>query len=204
MIYGDTYFAAILFTSPRSPKWKMVKALCEQADAVAEYGDSFVVAFHKKKESLQLLAVIADMVYTWKSAQIFVQRRKIAYLFSLKWLPCYFESLPCEHLAWCLAVTKAPKPLDFCSSNSLTMNIVVNYNSPAELERQAEKVVVEERFVCPCKKLSDYRWGTLELPSSLKDQFHAFAVEQGYAECPNFDIEHFKQLSPPIDVTPRQ
>lgn len=199
LLYNQDFFAAILFQSPRSPQWKLVRRLCEQADAVAAGGGYFVAAFRKKKESLQLLAVICDMIYTWRSAQIFVQRRKVQYLFSLKWLPCFLKSLPCEPLAWCLAVTDAPKPLDFFAPTIVTLEISL-VTTQSEGNQKPEPGTVENHFVCPCKELARYKWGVLELPAGLKEQFHAYAIELGYAECPNFDLEHFKPLAPPLDV----
>lgn len=193
LITNNDFFAAIAFQSPRSPQWPLVRGLCMQADAIAEEKGNLTVAFLKKRESIQLLVAICDIVQGWKSAHIFLQKQKISYIFSVKWLPCYLKSLQCtDQLAWCLSITKGPRRLnDF---RDMTLNIIIETTPNPIAEQKPEEVFLEEHFVCPCKAISAYNWGYRELPSSLKDQLQAFAVSQGYADCPMFDIEMFQPV----------
>lgn len=198
MLYGNDFFAALLFQSPRSPRWKFVKKLCERADATAEGDDFFIAAFRKEQNSLRLLATIADMVYEWKTARLFVQKKEITYIYNLKWLECYFKSLECEdQCAWCLDVTTAPNPINDVTSLDYRIDVFIHDDVPTlpDIQR-AERIEFKAHYICPCKQLAHYKWGFLELPSTLKSQFQAFAVEQGYADCPNFDLEQFKQIHP--------
>ena len=193
LLTSDEFFAAIAFVAPRSPQWPLVRGLCQQADGIAVDKNNVTVAFRKKRESIQLFIVICDIVQQWKSAHIFVQKKKISYVFSVKWLQCYLKSLQCDDkLAWCLHITKGPKPIsDF---SELTLTLIIEQNPYPLAEKKPEQVDFEEHFICPCRNLSHYNWGHRELPSSMKHQFQAFAVEQGYADCPNFDIDEFKAV----------
>lgn len=193
LIANNDFFAAIAFLSPRSPQWPLVRGLCMQADAIAEEKGNLTVAFLKKRESIQLFAAICDIAQDWKSAHIFIQKQKISYVFSVKWLSCYLKSLQCEDkLAWCISITKGPRRLnDF---RDMTYNIIIETTQNPIAEQKPEEIFLEEHFICPCRNLSAYNWGQRELPSPLKYQLQAFAVAQGYADCPNFNIEEFRPV----------
>lgn len=199
LICSNDFFAAICFQAPRSPQWPLVRGLCMQADAIAEDKGMLTVAFFKRTESIKLLSVICNMVQGWKSAHIFIHKQKIVHIFSVKWLDCYLKSLQCaDWMAWCLAITKGPRRLnDF---RDLSLRIIIDTNpNPVELSKP-EEIFLEEHFICPCRQISAYSWGHRELPSSLKDQLQAFAVERGFSDCPNFDIEQFEPVYPTVTV----
>lgn len=199
LITNSDFFAAISFLSPRSPQWPLVRGLCMQADAISEDKGNLTVAFLKKKESLQLFAAICEIAQDWKSAHIFVQKRKITYIYNVKWLSCYLKSLQCDDkLAWCLTITKGPRQLN--DLRDATIRIVVNTDPSSIVEQEAEEVLFEEHFICPCKNISSYNWGHRELPSPLKYQLQAFAVDRGVEDCPNFDIEMFRPVFETHDV----
>ncbi|MDR1398116.1 MAG: hypothetical protein LBJ14_10360 [Desulfarculales bacterium] len=332
MVVGPDYFASILFQSPNSPQWRIVKELCSQVEDVAGGEDFFIVAFRQQPESLRLFSIIVGMVSSWKSSHIFVQGRKIDNLFSLKWLSCYLDSLKCKEASvWCLRIINAPSPMTVPTTvnqaigpvsdssaailddkrryralakaaiirlyldwqrkhgaaraqkrafvdayldgtwpdllkefgpriswqslerwkleqarmgsvlaladkrgiahkgrtnltdqhRAIILEQIRSSNTPntAQSARQIRERCIAEglwvpseqtiirfvkicspqtrggsHFVSPCKKIGEYRWGYLELPSSLKDQFYTHVIEQGYAECPNFDLEQFKEI----------
>lgn len=199
LITNNDFFAAIAFIAPRSPQWQLVRGLCMQADAISEDKGNLTAAFLKKRESIQLFAAICDISQNWKSAHIFLQKQKISYIFSIKWLQCYLKSLQCaDKLAWCLSITKGPRRLnDF---RDMTINLVIETTPDPIAERKAEEFFLEEHFICPCRNISAYNWGYKELPSPLKNQLQAFAVSEGYADCPNFDIEEFRPVFDTHDI----
>lgn len=198
-INNPDFFAAIIFQSPRSPQWPLVWGLCQGADAVAEGKGYYAAAFYCTESSLETLTSICHITQEWKTAHLFVRKKKIAHIYSIKWVSCFLKSLKCnDNLAWCLDITRAPSRInDF---TSLDHTITVNLNPNAVVEKKPERIAIQELFVCPCKQLSAFTWGKVELPVSLKAQFQAFAVEKGFIECPNFDIEQFKPVYATINL----
>ncbi len=200
LITNDDFFAAIVFLSPRSPQWPLVRGLSMQADAVMEDKKVLTVAFRKTSESIRLLASICEISQDWKSTHIFIQKQKISYIYSVNWLSCYLKSLQCdEPLSWCLSITQGPRRLNDFGERNLCLHINIDSLKEPLQEKKPEEVDFREHFICPCKKISGYLWGYRELPISLKSQLQAFAVERGYVQCPNFDIDHFKPVFDTIE-----
>lgn len=197
-VNNPDFFAVIIFMSPRSPQWPLVWGLCQGADAIAEGKEYYAAAFRFSPESLETLTSICHVTQEWKTAHLFVKKRKIAHIYSVRWVGCFLKSLKCtEPLAWCLSVTKAPRRRSDFSTRDFTITINTTINSI--VEEKPEKVEVQELFVCPCRELAAHTWGKAEIPISLKGQFQAFAVERGFSDCPHFNIEQFKAVHTVVD-----
>ena len=198
-VNNPDFFAAMIFLSPRSPQWPLVWGLCQSADAIAEGKGYYAAAFYCKERSIETLTSICHITQEWKTAHLFVKRKKIAHIFSIKWIHCFLQSFQCDNpAAWCLDITKAPRRLnDF---TELDHTFTINMSPDALAERRPERVAVRELFVCPCKQLAPLPWGKIELPVDLKDQFQAFAVERGLNSCPHFDMTQFKPLHETVTI----
>lgn len=192
-ITNPDYFAVIVFISPRSSQWPFVWALCQRADGISKGKNYYAAAFMCKEYSIRILTSICHITQDWKTAHLFVKQKEIAHIYSIKWLDCYFKSLKCNNTnAWCFDLTRAPRKID--DPIDMEYTITINMGPHSLAEKKAERIKYNELFVCPCKQLSHYNWGKLELPLSPKEQLQAFAVERGIAECPNFDIDNFKPV----------
>lgn len=198
-VNNTDFFAAIIFQSPRSPQWPIVWGLCQSADAISEGKGYYAAAFYCTENSLETLTSICHITQEWKTAHLFVRKKKIAHIYSVRWVNCFLKSLKCPgNLAWCLDITRAPKRID--DFTSLDHTITINLVSTPFAERKPDRIVAQELFICPCKQLSAFPWGKMELPVPLKEQFHAFAVERGFIDCPNFDIEEFRPVFDTYDI----
>lgn len=198
-INNNDFFAAIIFLSPRSPQWPLVWGLCQGADAISEGKGYYAAAFCFSPESLETLTSICHITQGWKTAHLFIKKKKIAHIYSVRWVGCYLNSLKCtDPMAWCLSVTTAPRRINDFSS--LDFSITINTTTNSIVEEKPEKVAVQELFVCPCRELSAHSWGKAEVPISFKGQFQAFAVARGFSECPHFDIEQFKPVYSTVTV----
>lgn len=196
-ITNPDYFAVIVFISPRSPQWPFVWALCQKAEGVCEGKDYYIAAFLLKEYSIRILASICHITQEWKTAHLFVRQKEVGHIYSIRWLDCYFKSLKCANPnAWCLDLTKEPEKLFIPSNYTITINL----ESDALAEDKPERKRHNNLYICPCKQLSSYKWGSIEIPINLKDQFQAFAVERGMADCPNFDIQNFKPVVETVNI----
>lgn len=199
LITDPDYFAVIVFISPRSPQWPFVWALCQRAEGISEGKDYYAAAFMCKEHSIRILASICHITQDWKTAHLFVKQKEIAHIYSIKWLDCYFQSLKCDNSdAWCFDLTRAPRKID--DPINVEYTITININPQALAEKKAERIKYNELFICPCKQLANYNWGKFELPLNLAEQFQAFAVEKGVAECPNFNIDNFRPVYETINI----
>lgn len=194
LIVDENFFATLTFISPRSPQWELVRQLCYKADKVIEYKKNLTAGFLNNKKSIQLLVNICDIVSNWKTVHLFVNQRKIGYIYSLRWLSCYLNSLQChDKRAWCLTVMEVPKRIQFEASITIKIDL-------ENIEEQVENITIKDPCISPCKQISNYRWGYRELPTDIKYQFQAAAIEQGYASCPNFNIDEFAPIFPTMDI----
>lgn len=194
LITDDAYFATLTFINPRSPQWGLVRQFCLKADNVVEYKKNLTAAFLKNENSIKLLLTVCELVSEWKTVHLFINQKRIKYIYSVTWLSCYLKSLQCaDKRAWCLSVTEVPQRVEFNADITIKIDL-------ENLEHKLEKFTAKEAYVCPCKKLAHYRWGYRELPTDLKYQFQAFAIEQGFADCINFNIDEFEPVFPLIEI----
>lgn len=159
----------LIFTAPRSKKWKAVRIICERFFFV-EKDDMFCAGFPLETRAMQGLYDVLLMTSGWKSQTCFVngQGTDSKRLFMI--ISCLKDALELE------------EPHKFCPWV---------YDMYSDFSNNEYKEKQKKEFVIPCRMLNGWLHFSDSSPLTFKDQFLNEAAKRGALLCPLFQRDAF-------------
>lgn len=159
----------LIFTAPRSKKWKAVRIICERFFFV-EKDDMFYAGFPLETRAMQGLYDVLLMTSGWKSQTCFVdgQATDSKRLFMI--ISCLKDALELE------------EPHKFCPWV---------YDMYSDFSNNEYKEKQKKEFVIPCRMLNGWLHFSDSSPLTFKEQFLNEAAKRGALLCPLFRRDAF-------------
>lgn len=201
-IINPNCFIGVVFIRPKASTWSEIKTILNFASefypgvAFADElpGNITIAGFDRDPIHIDTLLKILKLVKGWKTSASFYFEGKKTDLKYLRWFECYVKSRHAnDQRSYCASIGILPSSTtcDLAYSDGRQVSFEIIYDELINVKDDVERI---PKCLVPCH----YGFRSYDFEEDrffeLAEQYQAWAVREGIASCPNFDMSIFRIL----------